>query len=303
MRSETDLVVGEAVLLDLRPAHVASRLLAALLDGLVLLALGLAGVYLFSRLPMDLDPAAAAAVGTAFFLALVVGYPATWETLTRGRTPGKMALGLRVVRDDGGPVRFRQSLTRGLTLLVDLPTLYLPSLLVQSLSERSKRLGDVLAGTFVVQERVPAAAATVEAPPMPASLAGWAGSLDLARLPDGLALQMRQFLTRAPNLTSASRERIGAELCRAVAATTAPPPPPGTPGWAYLAAVLAERRRRAARLPTLSLPDTGSAPPDSGLPSGHPPVAPQPSPRGHEPADVEPVEATDPVVGGFALPR
>jgi hypothetical protein len=78
---------------------------------------------------------------------------------------------------------------------------------------------------------------------MPPQLAGWAAGLDLTRLPDGLALSARQFVARSDQLTDAAREELGGRLVQAVTAAVGPPPP-GTPGWAVLAAVLAERRRR-----------------------------------------------------------
>ena len=95
----------------------------------------------------------------------VVGYPVIWETTTRGRSPGKFALGLRVVSDDGGPERFRQALVRGLATMVDfwlVPFIGVPALICSLLSDKGKRLGDVFAGTFVIQQRLPArrAAAT-----------------------------------------------------------------------------------------------------------------------------------------------
>lgn len=309
------VVTGEAVPLDLRPARVPSRLLAELVDVVVVLLLVLASAWLFSRAPVELDPAAEAALGTALLLALVVGYPTLWETLTRGRTPGKAALGLRVVRDDGGPVRFRHALSRALVLLVDLPLLHLPSLLAQVLTERGKGVGDLLAGTFVVAERVPAAA-TPPAPVMPPPLADWAAGLDLSRMPDHLALAVRQFLGRAPSLAPASREALGSRLASAVAATTSPPPPPGTPGWAYLAAVLAERRRRAeerlglARPPGAGRDDGSHGPATGGGPSGTGGGRPGPgvpaadaTPTASAPPDA-PRDAPGgaPAPGGFALP-
>jgi hypothetical protein len=109
-------------------------------------------------------------------------------------------------------------------------------------SSRGKRIGDALAGTLVLQARVPHLAGFVS--PMPPPLAGWATTLDLARLSDALALQCRQFLGRVDQLTPDARERLGASLVAAVQASVTPPPPPGTPGWAYISAVLAERRRR-----------------------------------------------------------
>ena len=56
------------------------------------------------------------------------GYPILMEWLTRGRTLGKIWLGLRVVRDDGGPIGFRQALVRGLAgLLIEKPGLLVPA--------------------------------------------------------------------------------------------------------------------------------------------------------------------------------
>ena len=62
-------------------------------------------------------------------------------------------------------------------------------------SSRSKRVGDFLAGTVVVRERVPQSAAPLVQ--MPPSMAGWAATAELSRLPDQLALAARQFLSRA----------------------------------------------------------------------------------------------------------
>jgi hypothetical protein len=109
------------------------------------------------------------------------------------------------------------------------------------LNDRNKRLGDLLAGTVVLQERVAVRGGAVAE--MPPQLAGWAAGLDLARLPDGLALSVRQFVARSDQLTDAAREELGGRLVQAVTDAVGPPPP-GTPGWAVLAAVLAERRRR-----------------------------------------------------------
>jgi hypothetical protein len=109
-------------------------------------------------------------------------------------------------------------------------------------SKRGKRFGDMLAGTIVVQERVPGATAVPVQ--MPAPLAWWAATLDLSRLDNDLALACRQFLARQNELNPASRDAMGGGLMAAVLARVTPPPPPGTPGWAYLSAVLAERRRR-----------------------------------------------------------
>jgi hypothetical protein len=220
------------------------------------------------------------------------------ETTTRGRSLGKLALGLRVVREDGGPVRFRHSFVRALLGVVEIWLSFGSIALIASLSSRQgRRLGDQLAGTFVVRERVPVAGHPVA--PMPPALAGWAAGLDLSRLPDDLALAARQFLTRAGELSPAAREDMGSRIASAVAAVTAPAPPTGTPPWAFLAAVLAERRRRelarmgvpAAPLPPYGAPPPpyGAPPPPYAAPGPRPPAQPAPpQPRPAAPSDLPP---------------
>jgi hypothetical protein len=110
-------------------------------------------------------------------------------------------------------------------------------------SPLSKRLGDHVAGTIVIHERTPAAWGWV--PAMPAPLASWAATLDLAGLDDELAFAVRSFLARNRKLREPARSVLGERLVREVAAVTNPPPPAGTPAWMYLAAVHAERHRRA----------------------------------------------------------
>jgi hypothetical protein len=79
---------------------------------------------------------------------------------------------------------------------------------------------------------------------MPPELAGWARAADVAALPMGLALAVRQFLSRLPGLDPGSRVSVGTTLARQVSSYVAPPPPPGTPPEAFLAAVVATRRER-----------------------------------------------------------
>ncbi|MGZ6826019.1 MAG: RDD family protein [Mycobacteriales bacterium] len=266
----TQLVTGEAVALDLRPAALPSRLVAAVLDGLaqllVLVVLSLALGAAASRM----SSAAAAALSVVMLLLVVAGYPVLFETLWRGRTPGKAAMGLRVVRDDGGPIGFRQALVRGLaSLFLERPgiTVFTGAVVTSLLNRDSKRLGDLLAGTVVLQERIPSR--VLPPVPMPPQLADWATGLDLSGLPDDLAQSVRSFVARSPELTDQAREDLGGRLVAAVQARTSPPPPDGTPGWAYLAAVLAERRRRAE----LQLAATAAGPTSIAQPAAVPPAS------------------------------
>ncbi|MDQ6874588.1 MAG: RDD family protein, partial [Actinomycetota bacterium] len=278
----SEIITGEAVALELRLAKLPSRLLAGLLD----LMLQLLVLYIFTIVTTPVldstDPGFAIALYILFLVAIFVGYPVTMETLTRGRTLGKMAMGIRVVRVDGGPVGFRQALVRGLFAgLLEKPGLFfgftMPlAVVVMLVNAQGRRLGDLTAGTVVLQERVPAPQAAYFAA-MPPPLAGWAPTLDLTGLDDGLALAVRQFLSRLHQLDPAARADLGIRLVDAVAAATTPAPPPGTPGWAYLTAVLAERRRReeqrlAARRPAVpSGPPAQYGPPQYGPPQYGPP--------------------------------
>jgi uncharacterized RDD family membrane protein YckC len=88
------------------------------------------------------------------------GYFTFWEMITAGRSLGKMLIGLRVVKDDGFPVTFQQSLVRNLLRMVDmLPTNYITGLVAMVVSKQGKRLGDQVAGTIVIRLDRPEAAA------------------------------------------------------------------------------------------------------------------------------------------------
>lgn len=266
------LVTGEAVALDLREAALPSRMLAALIDGLIQLVGFMVLSFGFSLVGAS-NAAAAAAEIIVIFVGIGLMYPVLCETLWHGKTVGKAALGLRVVRDDAGPIGFRQAFVRGLIgFVVERPgvTFYSAGVISMLISSRGKRLGDLAAGTIVIQERVSGSHTYYAV--MPPPLASWAQTLDLARLPDDLALSVRSFLARAPQMSDSARAELGNRLATAVGSMTAPPPPPGTPGWAYLTAVLAERRRRA------ELAVVPAPPPAAPAPVPPPPPAPPPAP-------------------------
>lgn len=283
----SDLVTGEAVVLDLRLARLASRGLAVAIDlliegvGLIIL------LVIFVAASPNLDQALRAALSVVVSVIVFVGYPVTLETLTRGRTVGKLALGLRVVRDDGGPIRFRQALVRGLTwFFVDFFGLGFAgavAVFTSLASAKGKRVGDYLAGTVVIRERIPASVAPAVG--MPPQLSSWAAGLNVTAVPDGLALAVRHYLSRYHELNEGARASLGGQLATQVSDYLGFPLP--TDGWAptYLSAVLAERRRREeSRL---------YAPPPVGPPA-FPPAEP---PRAGSPREPEP-----PAGGPFTAP-
>jgi len=238
-----DLVTGEAVALELPAAGIALHALSGFLDVSIAVLALTAGLFLVPLLTLGADDAI---MGTALTLVLVLVFvvlPTTLETLTRGRSVGKLATGLRTVRDDAGPIAFRHALTRALIGFVEIWLLFgVPALVSGLVSSKGKRLGDHGAGTYVVRERFHL---TLPPPPMmPPVLAAWAAGADIARLPDGLAMAVRQFLMRAPLLSPTSRATLGVQLHDEVSAFLAPAPPSGIHPELVLAAVIADRRRR-----------------------------------------------------------
>jgi len=243
-----DLVTGEAVALQLPAATIGLRVASGLIDVTVQLVLLLVAMLLAFVASAGTDDALVATATVVASVTALLVLPTSVETLTRGKSIGKLALGLRTVRDDAGPIGFRHALIRALVALVEIWVMSgVPALLSGLVSSRGKRLGDYAAGTYVVRDRF-----RLTMPPpvaMPTHLQHWARSADISALPDGLAVAVRQFLARAVTLNPSARDTIGQDLARKVMEHAAPPPPAGTHPEYLLAAVLAERRSRdAARL-------------------------------------------------------
>lgn len=301
----SEVVTGDAVVLDVQIAQLPVRAVGALLDITVMFVFYLLGLMLWAATLTQFDSALSAAVLVIFTVLVIIGYPLAFETATRGRSVGKIVMGVRVVSDDGGPERFRQVLFRALASVVEIwMFLGSPAVICSMLSPKAKRIGDIFAGTVVVSERGP----RLGPPPiMPPSLAWWATSLQLSGLSAGQAEVARQFLSRAPQLDRQLRQQMAYRIAGDLVSRIAPPPPPGAPPELVLAAVLAERHRRElARLrPTMPpTPQMGPWPPAGppappGWPSAAPAPVPWPEPGSAQPA---PWPQQGPQTGGFSPP-
>ncbi|MGR6923710.1 RDD family protein [[Actinomadura] parvosata] len=239
----SEVVTGDAVVVEVRVAQMPSRALAIIIDMAVQLTVLIAAYALLGAFAAVTDVAMFGAVMVVLVVLVLVGYPVIFETLSRGRTLGKLALGLRVVGDDGSPERFRQALFRGLAGVVEFWMFSgAPALIASLVSQRGKRLGDVFAGTIVISERAPRDSGQVIV--MPPQLASWAATLELSQLPDEVAQAARQYLTRWHDLTPQVQHEMGVRIATQMASFVSPAAPGGVPAHAYLSAVLAERRRR-----------------------------------------------------------
>ena len=289
------VVTGDAVVLDVQIAQLPVRAVGALIDIVVVVLGYIVGVMLWAAAVTQFDDALSAATLIIFTVLTLVGYPIAIETATRGRSLGKMVMGLRVVSDDGGPERFRQALFRALAGFVEIWMFFGgPAVICSLLSAKGKRIGDVFAGTVVISERGP----KLPPPPvMPPALAWWAASLELSGLSSEHAELIRQFLYRAPQLAPRVRDEMGYRIATDVSARISPPPPPGVPPQYVLAAVLAERHRRELARLRPAGPPAGSVP----LP---PPPTTMPGPPPPDPgfAPPAPAPAPTPPGSGFAPP-
>lgn len=165
-RSFDELVIEtpERVELYYTRAQVGNRFLAAFIDHLIQFAI-LAVLALGALLMKDAldwmwkglgDWLIAAAILVSFFI--YTSYFVLFETIWNGQTPGKRLFKLRVIREDGRPIRFYESLVRNLirTALDSMPMVVVPlysvGIVSIFISGRSKRVGDYVAGTVVIRE-------------------------------------------------------------------------------------------------------------------------------------------------------
>lgn len=239
------LVTGEAVLLDLRTASFAVRMLSAAIDGVLQLLIIVGGsiAVAWGAARTDLDDGLVAALIVIVSVIAYIGYPVLCELLLAGRSVGRLIMGTRVVRDDGGPVHMRQSLLRAVMGMLEVwSTAGSLALTASVIDRRSRRIGDMLAGTMVIQEKMRDSSPERIQPP--AGLRAWAEAADVGRLPITLVHDIRSFLPRAATTNPASRRELSRDLVRRTLPHVSPAPPPGTDPEQFLAAVVAERSRR-----------------------------------------------------------
>lgn len=237
------IVTGEAVVLELRPASFAARGVSLLIDIVTQIAILLAVFYVSGGAIAEMDSSASRALGLASVVLVLVALPITVETLSRGKSLGKLVMGLRIVRDDGGAIRFRHAFIRALVAVLEIYMLFGSlAIIVSMLNERSKRLGDMLAGTYSTRERLP------PTPSMefivPEHLKQWASGADIGRLPDALARRISQFLHQESQMTAGSQFQLAASLADEALTFVSPAPPPGTAPRDFLSALMKERRDR-----------------------------------------------------------
>ncbi len=240
------IVTPEAVLIELPAAGVGSRLLAGLLDAVVVVT---GWVLIVSILAASLsgagDGTAQIFVALSLFVALLV-YPVVVQLLMKGRTVGKAAFGLRAVTTEGAPIVFRHALLRTMGGLVDhlIPPGGITGVLFVLGTPRSQSVGDLFAGTIVVREPPRYLHPTAWWFSVPPGYERYAEAIDPSPLTDAHYNLVREFLLRVRTLTPAARARLGADIADSLAAVVGVGRDPRVHPEAYLLCVASRYQRR-----------------------------------------------------------
>ena len=218
----------ESVELEFTLAGIGNRAYALLIDYIflgVILIVFLVGALIFNAVLLEtianltgntngLELWSIAIQGLiAFFI--YVGYFVFFETLWSGQTPGKRYVKIRVIRDDGRPVRLQQSTLRA--LLRPFDDLFFIGVFAIVFNQREKRLGDLVAGTLVIQEEQPVQAAQLTVSKSARSLTQKIlTDADISLLlPEDFAV-IREYLQRRAGMTPNARNELSKQLASQV---------------------------------------------------------------------------------------
>ncbi|MFZ4519694.1 MAG: RDD family protein [Microthrixaceae bacterium] len=211
------VVTPEAVVLELPTAGVATRAFARLIDlFLQFVVAGILGLVVAQLVAAGMSPE----LGFLLILVLVLlVLPVAVESLSGGRSLGKLVFGLRVVGRDGSPATARQAAVRGLVALIDIyATLGFLALVTAMSTQQAQRPGDLAAGTVVLRERNRTLVETPIAFLAPPGYEAYVASLDVGRLDDEDFSLIRSFLLRVAELSPEARRERAMALATAVRA-------------------------------------------------------------------------------------
>jgi uncharacterized RDD family membrane protein YckC len=286
-RRTSGIVTPEAVLLEFETAGIGSRALARLVD---LVVQAMAAFLLLTLIGMVVgavgfgDPGLLAGLIALFGMLVVFGYPIGLETWWRGRTVGKVMLGIRVVTREGAPIRFRHAAIRGLIGFVEVIAFQFVAVLSTLISPANQRIGDLTAGTIVVRERSADRTAMAMAFPPPPGWEPYARTLDVSAVTVEQYRLIRSFLLRVTNLAPDARNALAQRLANPVALAMRHQPPPQVGPELFLVCTAAAYQVRhglggwpfAPPPPSWPWPATGQPPGWGSAPAGWP-VPPPPA--------------------------
>lgn len=231
------IVTGEAVVLELPAATAFSRIVSGGIDVLLYGLLLFGTVYLANDLNFGFSDALWNSLVIVILVSFIWLIPATVTALSRGLSLGKILTGIRVVRLDGGTISTRQAFIRGLLAIFEVwMTLGVVAAITIFATKRAQRVGDLLAGTYVV--RWPKHLRSEPELEIAPQLQNWASTVQTSPLPAGLTLNIVNHFKTAKKLTAQARSKQAQVLAAAAEQYVSPPVPWGTPPEEFLAALL-----------------------------------------------------------------
>ena len=221
MSDHLSIETPEQIKISYSVAGIGSRFYAALIDLALLIPVLAVGYYVIIRAILDLDESfgnwLAALAGIATFV-LQWGYYMVFEIATNGQSPGKRALGLRVIKAQGYPISFSDSAIRNIVRVVDmLPFAYGIGLLTMLLNRNWQRLGDLAAGTLVVKEGAEASPNPGKTPSVKKSNLVYAAWIKPERVTDTELAAIREYLARRSSLPRLRRLQLARTIGTPVA--------------------------------------------------------------------------------------
>jgi uncharacterized RDD family membrane protein YckC len=206
----------ESVELEFTLAGIGSRTLALVVDYLLWMVVLFVLLVVFAfmqKAVSSIDGAAkwVVAIQILIFFVVYIGYFIFFETIWRGQTPGKRYAKIRVIRDDGRNAGLQQAIMRSLLRMID--DIFSIGLLMILFTKQEKRLGDLVAGTIVVQEGQAVGAQEIIINPAAHDLAATllkTGRIE-ALTPDDFA-NIRRYLQRYPTLSKEAQLTVSQKL-------------------------------------------------------------------------------------------
>ena len=250
-----EIETPEGVALDLALSGLGSRILARLVDGVVqygilyllqfVVGFGIGTVGIARGGDGDLSGWVVGAVIIFYFL-FFIAYDIVFELAWDGQTPGKRALGIRVVRSGGRRTNFLSSTIRNVLRVIDiLPTNYLVGSTSIWVTKANQRVGDLAGGTYVVRTRSgearDSAIAWAARPTVPyAAVAAW----DVSAVSDADMVAVRRFLDRRLTLDGPIRYAMSVDLAQLLFAKVHGVPPSAHPEYVIEGVAVAKEQRR-----------------------------------------------------------
>ncbi|MGZ4790008.1 MAG: RDD family protein [Terriglobales bacterium] len=243
----------EQIALEYPLAGIGSRFMAFFYDTLIQVIIFVIGLLLVALIAPDLGkywPSAWNWMAAAWMFAgfcLYWGYFAIFEALWNGQTLGKRKAGIRVIKDSGRPITAFEAIARNFMRAIDsMPGMYGVAVIAIFVDKRSRRLGDMVAGTVVIHDKKDESAqpflhtTASDLTATPAASASIANKLTLQELEI-----IEAFLNRRLDLPANIREQSAKRIADAIAAKLEVSAEERGPDEKFLEAVAREFRNTA----------------------------------------------------------